>query len=342
MDFTVNLELSPLEIALSGASYLASLVNDNGRFKYRFDPEAGTDAGGYNVLRHCGTIWAMMDVYETGEADEEVLAACKRAAIHLQNEFLKLFRAQENLCILEGNAIKLGGNALAILALLSVDKTAKDSLLQGAIIRLGDFMLALQQPDGDFIHKQYFRSGKVSSFRSMYYTGEALLALLKLHQACGEKRFLDAVIKCENSLYPQDYGVKEHSHWMLYSLESLSRLKKKKEHYLHARKIAQHILDHPDYRDWGRSTPIACRSEGLLAFLRSAPPTAALKKSGADAELRRLCLQRVKEDLALQLQSRRPEGSFIRGGGDRRHNEVRIDYIQHNISSFLHYHRMTE
>ena len=46
----------------------------------------------------------------------------------------------------------------------------------------------------------------------------------------------------------------------------------------------------------------------------------------------------MRENLALQLGYRTADGAFIRGGGDDRHFEVRIDYIQHNVSAFLHYH----
>ena len=330
-----KLEILPLDVAQSGAAYLATLVDKQGQFKYRFDPEEGKASRGYNVLRHCGTIWAMMDVCDSLQS-EEVLDACRRAAIYLQNNFLIFDGDMKHACVMEKNAIKLGGNALAIIALLSVNKNLDDDLLQAIILRLGDFMLDQQDSDGDFIHKRFFKSGKISQFRSLYYTGEALLALMKLHEITGEKRFLDAVLKCEDLLCPQDYGVAEQSHWMLYSLEALLKVDNSPKYYLHAEKIARHIIDNPDYKSWGRSTPTACRSEGLLAFLRIQPPAS----QKADDNLRQKCLEAVKENLALQLSFRRPEGSFIRGGDDHRQTEVRIDYIQHNISSYLHYSRM--
>lgn len=330
-----ELGLVPLEIAQSGALYLATLVDKQGRFKYRFDPEEAKESGGYNVLRHCGTIWAMMDVSESLQS-EEVLDACRRAAIYLQNNFLIFDGDMKRACVMEKNAIKLGGNALAIIALLSVNNQIKDDLLQTIILRLGDFMLEQQELDGDFIHKRFFKSGKISQFRSLYYTGEALLALMKLYEATGEKRFLESVVKCESLLCSQDYGVTEQSHWMLYSLEALSKVDNTPKYYLHAEKIARHIIDFPEYQSWERSTPTACRSEGLLAFLRIEPP----EYQKADENLRQKCLEAVKKNLGLQLSFRRPEGSFMRGGDDHRQTEVRIDYIQHNISSYLHYSRL--
>lgn len=330
-----KLEIEPADVALTGASYLASLVDRQGRFKYRFDPEKGLDSRGYNVLRHCGTIWAMMDAFEEAQQETEILDASQRAAIYLLNNFLVFDGDLRSPCIMEKNAIKLGGNALAIVALLSVNKFIEDEFLKAYIVRLGDYMLSQQKPDGDFIHKKFFKSQKISQFRSMYYTGEALLALLMLYEATGEERFLDSVVTCENKLYKQDYGVAEQSHWMLYSLEALSKFNTTASYYEHAEKIARHILDFPEYRSWGRSTPIACRSEGLLAFLRTKRP----ENRHVDTDLHDRSLETVKENLKLQLEFRRSDGCFIRGGNDRRHTEVRIDYIQHNISSFLHYSR---
>jgi hypothetical protein len=49
------------------------------------------------------------------------------------------------------------------------------------------------------------------------------------------------------------------------------------------------------------------------------------------------CLRAVEANLGLQMEFRTANGAFIRGGGS---DEVRIDYIQHNISSFLAYSRL--
>jgi hypothetical protein len=170
----------------------------------------------------------------------------------------------------------------------------------------------------------------------MYYTGEALLALLALYRLTKEEKWLNAVRDIETDLAPEDYGVKEQSHWMLYSLEFLSQFEASPLYFQHAEKIVRHILDNPEYLSWERSTPIACRSEGLLAFLRMKLPETADKNTS----LRERCIRQVQYNLDKQLTFRLPDGSFIRGGNDRRNNEVRIDYIQHNISSLLHFARL--
>ena len=165
----------------------------------------------------------------------------------------------------------------------------------------------------------------------MYYTGEALLALLTLYKLTKEEHWLEAVRNIESELAFEDYGVKEQSHWMLYSLELLSQFEASPLYYQHAEKIVLDILDNPEYLSWERSTPTACRSEGLLAFLRMKSP-----ETDENTSLRQRCKEQILFNLHQQLTFRLPDGSFVRGGNDRRKNEVRIDYIQHNISSLLH------
>jgi hypothetical protein len=326
--------MNPLEIAYSGARCLKDLVQGDGSFKYRYDSQTATPLNGYNVLRHAGTIWSMLDVYRN-VADKTLLEGGRKATHYLLDTYLRFFRDYNNACICEDNKIKLGGNALSTLTLLSLFELTQDHFLLAVAEQLCDFVLRQRLENGALVHKRYFDSGKISGFASMYYTGEALLALLALYRLTHRKQVLEAVVEIEKDLAAIDYGVEEQSHWMLYSLELLSHFQASSLSYRHAEKIVKHILDNPEYLSWERSTPIACRSEGLLAFVRMQRP-----ESVDDRALCEKCLEQVQANLMLQLAFRLPDGSFVRGGKDRRRNEVRIDYIQHNTSSFLHYARL--
>lgn len=323
-------------IAHESALFLATLVQENGRFRYRFHAGSAEDLSGYNVLRHAGATWALLDVYrDTGDTD--LLEAGTRAIRYLLDSYLRFFRDYRNICICEDNKIKLGGNALATLALLSLYERVGDRFLLTVAEQLAAFILAERDHSGDFIHKRYFQSGKRSSFQSAYYTGEALFALAVLFGCSGQRRWFDAAKDIECRLAAQAYGVSEQSHWMLYFLEAMVRHETLSLYADHAAKIVRHILNYPAYLSWRRSTPIACRTEGLLAFLR-------LLEHGVfeEDELRRSALRQVTENLERQMAFRRQDGSFVRGGNDGRAEEVRIDYLQHNISSFLHYDRLAE
>lgn len=325
--------MEPFAVAHESAVCLANLVQDDGRFRYRYRAESSHELGGYNVLRHAGAIWALLDVYRETE-DSLLLKAGQRAITYLLDAHLRFYRDYRCACICEENKIKLGGNALAILALVSLYEFTKERFLLGLAEQLASYMLAERTKQGDFVHKRYFRSGKVSSFRSSYYTGEALFALVCLFEVTSDRQWLAAAETIEDRLAAQNYGVAEQSHWMLYFLEVFARHAFVPAYIDHAVRISRHILDHPDYLSWRRSTPIACRTEGLLALLRL-PETV-----GIDEDLRQNAWRQVRENLERQLGFRREDGSFIRGGDDGRNEEVRIDYLQHNISSFLHFGRL--
>lgn len=322
-----------LEIAHQGAIGLAGLMQFDGSFRYRFCSQTDRNFSGYNALRHAGAIWSLLDVYnETG--DKLLLDSSRRGITFMLNSYLRYFRDFKNMCICENNKIKLGGNALSALALVSFHEiSGEEELLQYAE-QLCTFMLRERDKNGQLIHKRYFTSGRISDFHSMYYTGEALLAILTLARKSKKSKWNNTAEQILADLAP-DYGVDEQSHWMLYSLELLFSLTQSLATYRHAREIVRNILEKPKYLEWKRSTPIACRTEGLLAFLRINGPE-------NDTKLREKCWKQVESNLEQQLHYRLDNGLFIRGGGDRRHNEIRIDYTQHNISSFLHYSRLTD
>jgi hypothetical protein len=323
------------QVAAQGARSLARLVLPDGRFIYRYraaeQPKAGRK---YNVLRHCGTAWSMLDVARQLGSLEDVATSAKHAVHHMIENFLFPYGREGALCVVDDGKIKLGGNGLALLALAELFELTRDEELINVGQRLARYIVSEQRPDGDFVHSRDFRTGKERDFRSDYYTGEALFGLLRLHEVTGEKRWLQTAVSSEAVLHQSGYGVSAQSHWMLYALERLYLASRSEIYLEHARRIAEHVLLFPDYRKQNRSTPIACRSEGLLAYIRmlhrAGPDAMASQDAGA-------CLREVRKNLSLQMQFRTAAGEFIRGGGS---DEVRIDYIQHNISSFLAYGRL--
>lgn len=325
--------VAPDETAMSGANKLASLVRKKGRFQYRYDAATGERLGGYNILRHCGAIWSIADAASETPKPAGLLSTCRLALDYLFREYLRHTGATDVQCVVEKDMVKLGGNGLAILAMLACHKQAPDESLFAAAGDLGRYILGQARRDKDFDHKRSFPDGKLQSFRSGYYTGEALFGLACLYEATGERNWLDIALESEIALAGRDYGVEEQSHWCLYEIDKLHQFEPMPELYEHGRRIVEHIIEYPAYRDRNQSTPTACRSEGMLAFLRMASRV----DIAADRTFRERCLAEVEENLRLQLQFRRPDGAFVQGEGK---SLVRIDFIQHNLSSFLDYHRL--
>jgi hypothetical protein len=119
---------------------------------------------------------------------------------------------------------------------------------------------------------------------------------------------------------------------MLYALTELNLAAPHRRWVRHAGRIAEEIIKNPAYRETRLSTAVACRSEGLLAYARMR--AGAARAMGPDLES---VLATVRQDLALQLEYRLPDGAFMCGGGIE---TVQIDIIQHNISAFMAYHQV--
>jgi hypothetical protein len=95
----------------------------------------------------------------------------------------------------------------------------------------------------------------------------------------------------------------------------------------YASRLVQGILSDASYRNSRFCTPIACRGEACLVYLRLLRH-AGLSGSGLTAQVR----HQLVVNLSLQLSDRLHDGAFCRGGGSR---TVRIDYLQHNLMAFL-------
>ena len=68
-----------LKAAIKGAEYLYRTVDDDGKFDYLFRPGIESEAERYNLVRHAGTTFALLEVYQV-DPDETLLAAARRTA----------------------------------------------------------------------------------------------------------------------------------------------------------------------------------------------------------------------------------------------------------------------
>lgn len=329
-------QLSPgkcFEIAEQSVHQLAAQVDDNGRFLYAYNFSGG-ELKGYNYLRHCGAVWSMAEISYYIGVGKNVEEAIVRALEWMINNHSLVIDGRR--CIVSRNFnAKLGGAGLAMLACLAVFRLNGAERYLRLSMEFSEFALALQRSDGDFIHKLSIRTGEVSSFQSNYYTGEALFGLGQLARFTSDERISDRVRHSINGLSARGYGVREQSHWMLYALKESSRICDLDLVVQYAKNIVNKIIDDPSYRLRRQSTPIACRSEGLLAFLEL------VAESGCPnlENIRKEAWQTACENLMLQFEFFDKFGVFVKG---EKCDKVQIDYIQHNASSFLHAARLMQ
>lgn len=344
-----------LQAAISAGGYLERAVGQEGRFVYSYLPKTDEEKDDYNMLRHAGTAYAMLELFDEIRTPS-TLEAAQRALDYLRGRLLEC-RAGDGwgACVEEKGYVKLGGNALAILAFAKHAAATGDRSILPLLARLASWMLSVQEESGEFsIHKLDLSTGEVDDLVSEYYPGEALFALVRLYQLDGDPRWLDAAERGAAWLIEVRDGELSddelsHDHWLLYALNELHRERPRALYVEHALRLARVIASSqnrdPEFPDWRgsyyrppRSTPTATRSEGLCAAWELARRVA---RNEAAAEI--LEAARLGVDFQYQLQFRPestlylPDPERALGGFPRSltNFEVRIDYVQHNLSSLL-------
>lgn len=348
----------------AAGAYLVRSVTETGRFQYSYRLDIDEVPREYNIVRHAGTIWSMLDLYRDTK-DEDLLAAIDRAMRYLLAQIRPMkIGEQEVVGVVEDDEVSLGGNALAALALATyIEVTGnKDHL---PILRvLGQSLRAAQAPGGRFvIQRQKFSTGAVFYEDGPYAPGEAVFALLRVHDVDPDPALLDAAIRGARFLVTVRDADKlpeelPHDHWLLYALNALHAKRPDKLWVDHAIRLSRSIIEQqhkpgdtkvqPDaIGAWAgaRSTPAAVRSEGLLAaaaMLRRAgrPAEAAEFQNAATAAIAFQLRTQVWPESAMHCRNpRRAIGAFREDLGGV---YVRIDFVQHNLSAIVELLRQTE
>lgn len=331
--------LTRSETVVSDAlAHLARIVLDKGRFIYAHEAgDTATVHDGYNLLRHCGTLWFMARAANQlpGRTDPDVLAAIGRATGYLGRKLDPPPWAasdRPSLGLVGNGAIKLGGLGLGLLALTEVatipalilPPKALPHALPETISRMRTY--ALDEIEGDdFRHKRDFQTGEVLGFRSDYYTGEAIFGLLMSGPTT------DDLTRVTTALMRKGYGFAQQSHWMAYAAcEAVLRgVVPAALGSAYLTGLMEAILGDPHYRTRRQSTPIACRTEALTRVLLLARDHPGLLSPDLLTRIR----AHAAENLSLQL-AWYADGQFWKGDDARK---VQIDYIQHNATAFLHW-----
>ena len=345
-----------------GGQYLVRATGPDGRFAYSYRPVTDKVAKSYNILRHAGTIYAMMEAYEV-TGDSAVRAAAERAIDYLK---LHIKPAPKTLgkgvCVVDNDQTKLGGNGLALLALCKHMQVTGDRGHLDLARQLAVWILSVQADSGEFqVHIMHYSRAYASPARSAYYPGEAILALLRLHALDPDGGWIDAAERAARWIAEvRDIDVPTaklfHDQWILYSLNELCLYRARSSLVKHAMKltgaiIATQELD-PEQPDWlgsfykpPRSTPTATRIEGLCAA------HAMLGRiGGGEAQKRVGHTIRLAVSFLLQMQFLPENAMYFDDpqrimGGFRQNltvQETRIDYVQHAISAILAYRRILQ
>ncbi|MEQ1566257.1 MAG: hypothetical protein ABMA64_11515 [Myxococcota bacterium] len=347
--------------ARMAAEALANAVQPDGRITYEWDVSAGAEKRGSNLLRHGGSTFALIQAFERF-GDPRYREAAGRALTFLLGETqvderTGPYGGGPSRHVVEGTHVKLGGAALALLALARWQIATGDPQFSPAARELATYLVAMQHRDGEF---EYFAprevGGEPRADTSAYYPGEAVFALGTWYAVDPDPLWLDTARRGADWLIDvRDAGKDETEldadHWLSYGLGPLYAATADPRYVEHALRIGAaieaqserqrgHERNHRDYLggfyEPPRSTPASTRAEALVGILdlcRAARRDCAPFERRLEVTLRHAVQLQYTEDLLYWVP--RPERVAGAIGGGLVHPDTRNDFTQHALSALL-------
>ncbi|MDR2239747.1 MAG: hypothetical protein LBE33_04830 [Zoogloeaceae bacterium] len=349
-----KLTLADVEsLIASSTCYLAGEIKEDGQFNYGWFPCFHRPVRSYNALRHASSLYATLEGWEVirgNTGGDAIKAALERGLAYLTQNLIRRMTLPSGkpaaFLVDVGDQIKLGGNAVSILALVKYTELTGDQQFLPLLNELGEGILRMQNPEtGGFVHVLHYPSLEVKdAFRTIYYDGEATFGLMRLYGLTRNPRWIDAAERALAWFIEKQHW-KAHDHWLSYCVNEITKYRPERKYFEfgirnfngHLNFVSERITTYPTLLE------LMMAAEQMVSRLKNDP---------ANADL----LQQVDIDKFYHALEKRahymlngyfwPElamfyskPSTIVGSFFIRHHSfrVRIDDVEHYLSGYVAY-----